>query len=209
MNPGLYNSRRWMSEAVTAILSRNETQTLRAGFCRILVDSIIHRIGLPALLGHSNQTALDAAESFLRQEVVLPAVELGDKMACAIDNYSLVVPPYWFEPCTFQTELFHDLPNLDCKNFGEGPPRFRLEQMRKTFSDDEIRSQLRAICPAIPALVLTEAGDRSWGSGTILVKQQVWVSWHPNKKLTPRSQEKGYFWLLYHGHRMDASAAKE
>lgn len=198
-----------MSEAVTAILSRKETQALRAEFCRTLAESIIRAIGLPALLGHINQTALDDAETYLRQEVVLPAIELGDKIACAVDSYSMEESPYWSEPCTFQAEFFRDLPNLDCKNFGEGPPRFRYEQMRKNFSDDEIRSQLRAICPAIPALVLTEPGDRIWGPSTILVKQQVWVSWQSSKKLTQRSQEKGYFWFLYHGDRTQASAGKE
>ncbi|POS74751.1 hypothetical protein DHEL01_v206853 [Diaporthe helianthi] len=205
----LYNSRRWMSEAVTAILSRNETQARRADFCRELAGSIIRGIGLPALLGHSSQIALEDAESFLLQEVVVPAVDLGDKMAYAIDKYSLGVPSYWTEPCMFQAEFLRDLPNLDCKNFGQGSPRFKLEQMRRTFSEDEIRCHLRAICPAIPALLLTEASDKEWGPCTILVKQQVWVSWQPKEESPQQPREKGYFWFLYHKDQMSAGVGKE
>lgn len=171
---------------MTALLAREETQAVRDDFSHVLADIIIREIDSVAPLGSKNQAALDAATLSIRQNVVLPAIELGDKMASAIDKYSLEVPPYWYEPYDFQTRFFRDLGNLDCKNFGEGPPRFRLEKMQKKWSDDEIRSQLRAICPAIPALVLTEVDDSKWGPPTILVKQQVWVSWHPKRNLTSR-----------------------
>jgi hypothetical protein len=198
-----------MSEAVTAILSREATQALHVEFSHVLAGAIIREVGLEALLGHSNQADLDAAKVSLREEVVMPAIKLGDNMACAIDKYSLDVPAYWSEPCMLEAEFFRDLANLDCKNFGEGPPRFRLEKMRKLLSDDEIKRRLRVICPAIPALFLTETDNRTWGPPTILVKQQVWVSLHPKIESTPRPEAKGYFWFLYHRDRVDASTGQE
>lgn len=182
---------------MTAILAREETQALRADFSNALANFVVRAIGLEAILGPNSQAALDAAAISIRQNVVLPAIELRDKMACAIDKYSFEVPSYWSEPCVFQTHFFRDLGNLDCKNFGEGPPRFRLEKMQKQLSANEIKRQLRAICPAIPALVLTEIDNSTWGSPTILVKQQVWVSWHPGKKLSLRNEDRGYFWFFY------------
>lgn len=186
-----------MSEAMIAILAREETQALRTDFSHALANFMVRAIGLTAILGPNSQAALDAATASIRQDVVLPAIELGDKIACAIDKYSLEVPSYWSEPCIFNTHFFRDLGNLDCKNFGEGPPRFRLEKMKKQLSAHEITSQLKAICPAIPALVLTEVDDSSWGPPTMLVKQQVWVSWHPNRKPSLNNEDRGYFWFFY------------
>lgn len=194
----MYNARRWMSEALTAIVAREETQALRNDFSHVLTHFIIRSIGLTEILGPNNQAAIEAAIVSIRQDIVLPAIELGDKMACAIDKYSLSVSRYWSEPCVFQTQFFRDLGNLDCKNLSGDPPRFRLEKMQKQLSDDEVKDQLRAICPAIPALLLTEVDDRTWGLPTILVKQQVWVSWNSRKSSTPRLQEQGFFWFLYH-----------
>lgn len=210
LNAALYNARRWRSEAHTALLVRDETQALRDDFSYSLVRVIVRGVGLDALLGPNNQFALDAATFSLRQEVVLPAIELRDKMACAIDTFSLDVPPYWSRPCALQAEFFHDLANLDCKNFGDGPPRLRLEKMQTNMSDDEIKLRLRAICPAIPALTLKEADDKTWGPRIILVKQQVWAFLHP--KVTsmptcmPGPEKQGFFWFLYN---QETSACKE
>ena len=195
-----------MSEAVTALLGRDETQARRDIFSNALADSVVRAIGLQALLGPDNQAALDEATTSIRQEVILPAIELGDKIACAIDKFSLIFPSYWSEPCVFKGRFFHDLENLDCKNFGEGPPRFKLEKMRAQLSDREIQSQLRAICPALPALILTEVDDRTWGPPTVLVKHEVWVSWHPKKISRPRPEDHGYFWFLYN---REANAREE
>lgn len=186
-----------MSEALTAILAREETQALRDVFSHVLTQFIIRSIGLAEILGPNNQAALDAATVSIRQDVVLPAIELGDKMACAIDKYSTNISSYWSVPCVFQAQFFRDLGNLDCKNLAGDPPRFRLEKMQKQLSDDEIKDRLRAICPAIPALLLTEVDDRTWGPPTTLVKQQVWVVWHSRRNSTTRPQEHGFFWFLY------------
>lgn len=186
-----------MSEALTAILAREETRALRNDFSHVLTHLIIRSIGLAEILGSNNQAGVEKAIISIRQDVVLPAIELGDKMACAIDQYSLSVSRYWSEPCVFQNQFFRDLGNLDCKNLSGDPPRFRLEKMQKNFSDDEIKDHLRAICPTIPALLLTEVDDRTWGPPTILVKQQVWVSWNSRNNSTPRLQGQGFFWFLY------------
>ncbi|KAG6354697.1 hypothetical protein INS49_004715 [Diaporthe citri] len=193
----LYNARRWMSEALAAILAREETQAFRDDFSHVLTHFIIRSIGLAEVLGPNKQAALDIAAISIRQDVVLPAIELGDKMLCAIDKYSLDVSSYWSVPCAFQTQFFRDLENLDCKNLSGDPPRFKLEKMQKRLSDDEIKDQLKAICPAIPALLLTEVDDRTWGPPTILVKEQVWVAWHSRRNLTLRPEERGFFWFLY------------
>lgn len=182
---------------MTAILAREETQALRHGFSHVLAISIVRAIGLGDLLGPNNVSALHAAASSVRQDVVIPAIKLGDMIACAIDKYSWSIASYWSDPCILHTQFFHDLGNLDCKNFGDGPPRFRLEKMQTQLSDNEIRSQLRAICPAIPALTLTEVDDTAWGPLTILVKPQVWVSWHDKRTVTPRPKGQGFFWFLY------------
>lgn len=183
---------------MAAFLAREEVKAFREDFSIVLTDLIIQAIGLEEILGPNHHAALDTATISIRRDVVVPAFELGTKMACAIDKYSLDVPRYWSEPCAFQNQLFHDLGNLDCKNFGDGPPMFRLEKMQKQFSDDEIKNQLRAICPAIPALVLTEVDDNAWGPPTVLVKQQVWVSWHSKRDSRPQHEEQGFFWFLYH-----------
>lgn len=186
-----------MSEALTAILAREETKALRDDFSYALTHFIIRSIGLSEILGPNNQAALDTAIVSIRQDVVLPAIELGDKMACAIDKYSMEVSSYWSVPCVFQTQFFRDLGNLDCRNLSGNPPRFRLEKMQKQLSDDEIRDHLKAICPAIPALLLTEVDDRTWGPPTILVKEQVWVAWPSRRNSTLRPEEQGFFWFLY------------
>lgn len=182
---------------MTAILARKETLALRDDFSHALTNSIIRSICLAEILGPSNQAALDAATISIRQDVVLPVIELGDKMASAIDKYSMDVSSYWSVPCAFQTPFFRDLGNLDCKNLTGDPPRFRLEKMQKQLSDDEIKDRLKAICPAIPALILTEVDDRTWGPPTILVKQQVWVAWHTRRNSILRPEERGFFWFLY------------
>lgn len=186
-----------MSEGITAILAREETQAVRSDFSHVLASSIVRAIGLADLFGPNRQAAQDAATISIRQDVVLPAIELGDMIACAIDKYSLCTASYWYGPCNFQTNFFRDLGNLDCKNFGDGPPRFKLEKMQTQLSDNEIRSQLKAICPAIPALMLTEVDDTAWGPPTILVKPQVWVSWPHKQTGTLRPKEQGFFWFLY------------
>lgn len=179
------------------MLAREETQAIRDDFSHILSSFIIRAIGLTDLLGPNNPAALDTATIAIRQDVVLPAIQLGDMMACAIDKYSLDVPSYWSKACVFDTQFFRDLGRLDCKNFGEGPPRFKLEKMQTQWSENEIKSQLHAICPAIPALVAMEIDENAWGPPTILVKQQVWVSWHPKRTVASRSEGQGYFWFLY------------
>lgn len=179
------------------MLAREETRAVRDNFSHMLVSRIVRSIGLTALLGPINRATLDTATSSIRQDVVLPALQLGDMMACVIDRYSLDVPSYWSQNSVFQTQFFRDLGTLDCRNFGEGPPRFRLEKMRTRFSDDEIKRQLRAICPAIPALMLMEVDEKEWGPPSILVKQQVWVSWHPKRTLALGPEGQGYFWFLY------------
>lgn len=206
LNAALYNARRWQSEAHAALLVREETHALRDDFSYSLTRVIVRGIGLEALLGPNNQVALDAATVSLRQEVVLPAIELRDKMACAIDKFSLDVPPYWSKPCALQAEFHHDLANLDCRNFGDGPIRLRLEKMQAHMSDDEIKLRLRPICPAIPALTLKEADDKTWGPRIILVKQQVWAFLHPKVESPPRQETQGFFWLLYN---QETSACNE
>lgn len=182
---------------MTAILACEQTQAVRRDFSNVLAISIVRAIGLVDLLGPNNQDALYAATISVRQDVVLPAIELGDMIACAIDKYSWSIASYSSDPCILHTQFFHDLGNLDCKNFGDGPPRFRLEKMQTQLSDNEIRSQLRAICPATPALTLTELDDTAWGPLIILVKPQVWVSWHDERTGTLRPQGQGFFWFLY------------
>lgn len=206
INAALYNARRWQSEAHTALLVREETHALRDNFSHSLARVIVRGVGLEALLGPNNHVALDAATVSLRQEIVLPAIELRDKMACAIDKFSLDVPPYWSKPCALQAEFHHDLANLDCKNFGDGQIRLRLEKMQMHMSDDEIRLRLRPICPAIPALTLEEADDKTWGPRTVLVQQQVWVFLHPKGTSMPRPEHQGFFWLLYN---LESSECKE
>lgn len=179
------------------MLAREETQAFRDDFSHMLASRIVRLIGLTALLGPNNRATLDTATSSIRQDVVLPAIQLGDMMACAIDRYFLDIPSYWSNNSVLQTQFFRDLGTLDCRNFGDGPPRFRLEKMRTKFSDAEIKRQLRAICPAIPALMLMEVDEKEWGPPTILVKQQVWVSWHPKRTLASCSEGQGYFWFLY------------
>lgn len=206
LNAGLYNARRWRSEAHSALLAREETDALRGDFSDSVAWAIIHTVGLKALLGPNNQVALDAATTSLQQEVVLPAIRLRDKMDCAIDKFSLDVPPYWSKPCALQANFISDLANLDCKNFGDGPPRLSLEKMQKHMSDNEIKFRLRAICPAIPALTLKEADDKTWGPHIILVKQQVWAFLHPKMRPPPRPETQGFFWFLYN---LEASTCNE
>lgn len=182
---------------MTAILAREETQAVRHDFSHALTFSIVRGISLVDLVGPDNLNAISAAATSFRQDVVLPAIKLGDMIACAINKYSWSTAPYWSDPCVLHTQFFHDLGNLDCKNFGDGPPRFRLEKMQTQFSDNEIRSQLRAICPAIPALTLTEVDDTAWGPPTILVKPQVWVSWNDKRRGNRRPKPQGFFWFLY------------
>lgn len=182
---------------MTAILAREETQAVRDDFSHVLASSIVRAIGLADLLGPNNQTAQDAATISIWQDVVLPAIKLGEMIACAIDKYSWSIASYWYDPCSLHTQFFRDLGNLDCKNFGDGAPRFKLEKMQTQLSDNEIRSQLRAICPAIPALMLTEVDDTAWGPPTILVKPQVWVSWHDKRTGNLRPKPQGFFWFLY------------
>lgn len=182
---------------MTTILAREETQAIRHDFSNVLATSIVRATSLRDILGPNNLNALRAAASSLRQDVVLPAIKLGDMIACAIDKYSWSTAPYWSDPCILHTQFFHGLGNLDCKNFGDGPPRFRLEKMQRQHSDNEIRHQLRPICPAIPALTLTEVGDTAWGPPTILVKPQVWVAWHDKRPGTLRPKGQGFFWFLY------------
>lgn len=182
---------------MTAILARKETQALRDDFSHALTHFIIRSICLAEIFGPNNQAALDAATISIRQDVVVPAIELGDKMACAIDKYSMNVSSYRSVPCAFQTQFFRDLGNLDCKNLTGDPPRFRIEKMQNQLSDDEIRGRLKAICPAIPALLLTEVDDKTWGPPTTLVKEQVWVAWDSRRSSTLRPEQRGFFWFLY------------
>ncbi|KAL1860362.1 hypothetical protein Daus18300_009275 [Diaporthe australafricana] len=197
----LYNARRWMSEAMIALLAREETEYARNIFSNNLIESIIRAIGLRPILGPGDPVAFEQARNSLRENVVLPAIELGDKIACAIDKFSMGVQSYWSEPCGPQTRLIHDLENLDCRNFGKGSPRFRLDKIKPKPSEDELNSRLRIICPAIPALILTEACDKTWGPRTVLVKEQIWVAWDQEEAPKACSEEhQGYFWLLYHGY---------
>ncbi|KAI3391283.1 hypothetical protein diail_7642 [Diaporthe ilicicola] len=195
----LYNARRWMSEAMTAILAQEKTQRIRHDFSHGLADSIIRAISLEAILGSNNQAALEDARSAIREKVVLPAIELGDKMICAIDKFSLDVQSYWSQPCAFRARFFRDLEKLDCKNLAREPPRFKLNKIQKLkkLSEDAIKSRLRIICPAVPALILKETHDKDYGPPTTLVKQEVWVAWNEEEAPKLSSEQLGYFWFLY------------
>lgn len=182
------------------LLAGEETGEARNLFSNNLTESILRTIGMREVLGPNDRVALERAKNSIHENVVLPAIELGDKLACAIDRFYLDIQSYWSEPCGPQTRLFRDLANLDCRNFGKGPPRFRLDKMQKKLSETEIKNRLRIICPAIPAMIMTEACDKTWGPPTVLVKEQIWVAWDQEEAPTLSSEEQGYFWLLYNGY---------
>lgn len=178
------------------LLRSPEVEINRQTFAHLSSDHLMTEL-CPMFLDNRNcRTQRHAAQSALRNNIVLLAIQLQDKIMCAIDMFT--IERYDYRPSSqASSSFFDDLHSLNCKNLGKGPPRFRLDKMKEKPSHSDIQKRLRKICATTPALVLRETGDTELGPPITLVKQEMLVAWDQPDDPIPAREEEGVFWMVY------------
>lgn len=194
----LTRARRWASQAKLAILKNcSYVNAVRVTFSNLLVHQLMQE--MPLIWSANTEVSETTHEVmiFLRDKLISPAIELQDDIICAFDKFTIGTNNYKHSDQSDTSDFYDNLQNLDCKNVGKGPRRFRPDKMKPKPTNEDIRNNLRQICPTTPSLVLRETNNNDFGPPITLVKQEFLVAWDHPETPTLSVEERGFFWYLY------------
>lgn len=195
---GLYNARRWASQAKMGLLRGPQVDITRQTFADLTSDRLMAELGHMFVADRTESSSQENTARFaLRNNIILPAIAMQDRILCAIDRFTIERHDYRPSPRPTSPSFFDDLPSLNCKNLGNGPRRFRPDKIKEKLSTADIQRRLRKICATTPALVLRETGDREFGPPITLVRQEMLVAWDQPENPAPMREEEGVFSMLY------------